>query len=134
MLCASLLWCGAQLMATRWCHPQGEFLPADQFISLFAQATVEDVPDDHMYFAVRATYDIVPVHRKVKAMLANLHNQCLRHGATFTPEQVAELCEKVSRVPSTFLPKFACDACGCVVVSCRCCLMVMRKALRSWLT
>ena len=73
---------------------QRDFMTPDQFIHCFEQATV-DVEDDALYFAVRETYDIVPLPRKAKAMLSNLHNQCRKHNATFTPAQVKELCEKV---------------------------------------
>lgn len=83
------------ILATRQAD-EADYLTADQFITCFAQATLEDVPDDQMYFAVREAYDVVPLPRKVKAMLSNLHNQCVARKATFAPGEVHELCEKLS--------------------------------------
>ena len=82
------------LLDTKPIH-ENDSLSCDQFLACFAQAT-EDVADDTLYFAVRNTYDVVPLPRKVKAMLSNLHNQCMLRGANFTPGEVRELCDKVS--------------------------------------
>lgn len=78
---------------------QRDYLVVDQFRTLVEQRA-NDVTDRDLYFSVRDEYGLVPLPRRLKVMLMNLHDVVMVHNrGKFTVANVHELCEKVSVPP-----------------------------------